>query len=35
MRSMKIYTERAIQFQSDKAKIVNTLKTVDDTKKLT
>jgi len=34
MRSMKIYIERAIQFQWAKAKIVNALKTVD-TKKLT
>jgi len=35
MRSMNMYIGRAIQFQSDEAKIVNTLKTVDDTKKLT
>jgi len=35
MRSMKMYIKRTIQFQADKAKSVNTLKTVDDTKKLT
>ena len=34
-RNMKIYMEWAIQFQWAKAKIVNALKTVDDTKKLT
>jgi len=34
MSSMKIYI-RAIQFQSDNAQIVKTLKTVDDTIKLT